>query len=466
MTVKSHVDLAFFVCLLHVDHVDVPDDWNETIASGSDEELRQLLSTHPRALWKPDTHLHECIHLWQALNLPFVYWYSFTAFKSVLRLFLSLSRQFPDLHKWRSRIPGIMNLMSEMVYPYWCATGVALHTRDKGKIAGYRSLPGINALDLLETAASVTQWDLSRSGHAPTATSFRLWSLRNAAYPEMVDYLAQIVGDEELALAMYLPLCNASFHTFNPIIAFITGAFQYVARHKGDLLVSSSQFRNRLGRLFDEITAVQSIYPPREGPRQLNDFEASIIDLPLYRTSMKGVVDLTFGESGWRHPTLHIPAKRWINDAHVNRDMRKLLDAPATVSKTTLDYVLEEFQPLVLMRFSTPERVRVLPVGRLSDFDYISRVERVAPGTDGAAAFRDLFTEFGAVRRAAGMFYANDVRLCGHRGCPEYEHNYCNSWIFSPKDFKDCTFRDMISYIRDSLQRLEDKYNGKTNRPH
>jgi hypothetical protein len=449
---------------MHADPGDIPDHWNETISDGSNEALRQLLDAHRPALWNPDTQLHECIHFWQGLSLPFLYWYSFTAFKMVQRLFVFLSRRFPDLHDWRSPIPGIMNLMSETVYPYWCATGLRLSRQDRGEIAGFRRLPGIRALE--ETAASVMQWDLSRSGGSRTITGFRLWSLRNASYPEMIDYLAQLVGDEELALAMYLPLCNTSLHTLNPIIGFVTGALQYVERHKGDLFVASSQLRNRLWRLFADIEAAQFALNSGDVKRRLNDLETSIIDLPFYRTSMQGVVNLTFGESGWQHPTLHIPATRWMADAKTRRDMRKLLNDPAAVSKQTLNYVLEEYQPLILVRLALHGRVRVLPVGRVSDLDYVSRVEQVAPGTDGMAAFRDLFTVFGAVRRATNMFYANDVRLCEHAQCPEHKHNYCNSWIFSPKNYRDCTFLDMITYIRDSVHRLEEKSLGKTDRTH
>ena len=108
----------------------------------------------------------------------------------------------------------------------------------------------------------------------------------------MIDYLTRLVGDEELALDMYLPLCNAAFCTLNPVSAFVTGAYQYVAKHKPDLRAATNTYRNRIKRIFDETTEHLPNSERFRAPRQLSELEVSLVDLPPLKLTMREVVDI------------------------------------------------------------------------------------------------------------------------------------------------------------------------------
>jgi len=466
MAVRSYVDLAFFICVMHADPADVPASLRTTFETGSDCSLQRQLADRARSLLNKDTYLHECIHLWQGLNLPFVYWSSFRAFQGVLKTFRALDHTFPDLHDWQGRTPGILRLLSEKLHPYVSTHCVELHMRDKGQIAGYQQLPPFSPLSLLETAVSVTQWKLLRSTMPSPAVSFSRWSKREGGYRVMIDYLTRLVGDEELALDMYLPLCNAAFCTLNPVSAFVTGAYQYVAKHKPDLRVATNTYRNRIKRIFDETTQHLPNSERFRAPRQLSELEVSLVDLPPLKLTMREVVDITFGESRWPHPTLHTLAKRWIGEATTQPEMRNLLDDPTQTSDTTIEHLLDTYQPMILVRYASPTRTRAVPVLREGDYDYVERIERVAPGVHGPTALRDLYTMFGAARRAVGIYYDESTRLCSHKACREYSFNYCNTWMFIPERHQDCKFRDNITYIRTSIRQLEEKERGAQDSPH
>jgi hypothetical protein len=436
MAVRSYVDLAYFICVMHADPADVSEDLRAAFETEGDSALQHLLFGRARTLLNPDTYLHECIHLWQGLNLPFVYWSSFRAFQGVLKTFRAFNRNFPELHDWKGRTPGILRLLSETVYPYVSGSDFELHMLDIGEKPGYRRLAPFSPLALLETAASVTQWKLTRPPRTSLALSFSRWTKREGGYRRMVDYLASIVKDEDLALDMYLPLCNAAFRTTNPVISFVTGAHQYVAKHAPNLRTYTSTYRNRITRLFDEIDE-HNRNKRAQDPKTVNELEVSLADLPPIKLTMRDVLDLTFGESEWPHPTLHTLAERWRNEARSCPEMRNLLDDPDQAPEATVERLLDTYRPMMLIRYASPTRVRVVPIVREGDYDYVERIERTVPSADGPTALRDLYTMFGLVRRAVGIYYDQSTRLCNHSQCPEFPHNYCNTWMFVPKNHLD-----------------------------
>ena len=478
MSIRSYVDLAFFVCVLRAGKSDVPPDVRDIIETGSDHDLETLFgsaehgtssaykaagsaehgaySAYKAALWNPDTHLHETIHFWQGLSLPFLYFYSFSAFQTVNRVFVSLDQSFDDLHEWRCPMPGILNLMTEPVYVYVKASDVECFRQDRGDRAGWRRLPGITALDMLESATSLIQWQLSTVPPHSGILHFRRWAKQNPAYPEAVDWLASMLQDKDLAVDLFLPLSNAAFHTMNPVMAFARTSIWYATEYRGDERVPLYKVKQRIEKLIDKLAAsLRSTWPIAQAPT-FEDPLTSVFDLPFYRFSMEKAIDLTFGKSEWRHPTLYRLAERWLKESQTKREMCTLLDAPSAVSRSTVDCCFAEYQPLLLVHFDLPRRNRVVPLGRISDFDYVSRVEKDTPGVKGIEALFEQYIQFGTVRRATGAFYEPNMRLCHHRDCPEFAFNYCNSWISIPVDHEKCGFRDKLKTIRTSLRNLKE----------
>ena len=136
-------------------------------------------------------------------------------------------------------------------------------------------------------------------------------------------------------------------------------------------------------------------------------------------------------------------------------ELRELLDVPGEIPRSVFFGCFQEFLPMIFARYDLPSRTRVVSLGDKSELDGIRRIEEAAPGTSGAASFIDQFTIFGAVRRATGAFYADDMRLCPHRECPEYGHNYCNSWIFIHKTYQECGFLRHFGWLCDTFRKVQ-----------
>ena len=332
---------------------------------------------------------------------------------------------------------------------------MVLCTAGERRFSGLKRLDPFSPLTLLETAVSVTQWRLARA-HGRASGGFENWVTREGGYRTMVDYLADILDDDELALELFLPLFNAAFETMNPTAAFLTGAFQYERKHRRNPRASPVGYRNRLRVVLGEsATYAPNAERASQGLRT-DTLNVSLIDLPTYQIDMPSVTALTFGEGQWRHPTLYRLAMRWRSLAATRPEMRNLLNDPAQAGLATLNYLLDEFNPFVIARCKFGDAERVVPVLRAGDSEYVDQVERRGSGIDGTTALRDMYTIFGLVRRASGMFYDDSIRLCGHTDCPEYKHNYCNTWMFIPPDYRDCGFVNNVAYNRDSFRRLEE----------
>jgi hypothetical protein len=121
---------------------------------------------------------------------------------------------------------------------------------------------------------------------------------------------------------------------------------------------------------------------------------------------------------------------------------------------------------MLIVRYDCPTRTRIIPYGNLSDFPIFSLIEQAAPGSSGSASFVDLYTAFGAMRRASGALYAEDATLCPHVACPEHKDNYCNSWIFIHPRYQDCRFLEHFDFIRKSFRDAEVMEVKSQDQPH
>ena len=216
---------------------DMPSHLVKALETATDQDLRQIFGSEdgetPPAIdgpyWKPETHLHETIHFWQGLSLPFVYMSAHWGVFSTLKLFVELNKESQDFHQWAVDCPPILDVMSEKCGYSFVGPGILIPTARAGNAL---KLPAISPLDLLEAATSVIEWTLARPKDR-SARSFLRWSARNSAYPEAVQMLINFVGDADLALEIFLPLCYGSFHTTNPVRAFWTMADRYRCMYPG-----------------------------------------------------------------------------------------------------------------------------------------------------------------------------------------------------------------------------------------
>ncbi|MGF6724506.1 hypothetical protein P3T43_003874 [Paraburkholderia sp. GAS41] len=456
MATRSFLDMASFVCVMHPDAVDVPEALRAILESGTDEEVARAFGTPQSGiaaefrgpLWNRHTHLHETIHFWQALRFPFVYWNALYCWRFLLDRFVDTNRQTDDFHQWQLPLPRSLNFMSERICVHFSESKVVVND-NRHAIPGFRSMEPACALDLLETAVSYTQWKLASFFGESDEGTFSMWCKLNSSYPEMMRWLHAFLGDEDLALAMYLPLCSAAFETTNPVRAFAELAHAYARRHTTARMYHSVKIRKRIRKLLPTLS-----FSPA-GPTDIELSDHSLLDIPFWWISLRQVVGLRFGLRDWPHPTLGGLAQRWSDEAVRHPEMCRVLELPDTISRETMTRCLTDYQPLFIVRYDCATRTRIIPYGDLSDFPIFSLIEQAAPGSSGSAAFVDLYTAFGAIRRASGALYAPDATLCPHVACPEHKDNYCNAWMFIHPRYQDCKFLEHFEYIRKSFRNAE-----------
>jgi hypothetical protein len=458
MTTRSFLDLASFVCVMRPEMRDVPEPLREILDVGSDDAVKRAFGSPESGiaaefrgpLWNTQTHLHETIHFWQALRFPFLYWNSLYCWRYLLEKFVETNRQIEDFHEWKLSLPRNLNFMSERIYVHRSDSSVVV-TGDKQAIPGFRSMKAACALDLLETAVSYTQWKLAHFFGERDEGSFSMWCKLNSSYPEMIQWLRAFVGDEELALAMFLPLCSAAFETTNPVRAFAELAHAYVARHATLRRHRSGEVLERIPQLFNKLS-----FDVLRDPNQVHLSDGvGLLDIPYWRISLRSVRAMRFGLHDWPHPTLDTLAQRWDDETFRHPEMRRVLELPDKMSRETIARCMTQFQPMFIVRYDCSTRTRIIPYGNLEELPIVRLMERAAPASSGKESFVDLYTAFGVMRRATGAMYAEDATLCPHVACPEHKDNYCNSWIFIPPRYQDCTFLDRFGHACKGLREAE-----------
>ena len=293
------------------------------------------------------------------------------------------------------------------------------------------------------------------------------WAARNNAYPEAVEHLTRFIGDADLALQIFLPICFEAFHTSNPVRAFWTMTNAYSQMFPGSAGKGGRQaVRFRTNR----VAAKLDVLPNEKADFSGADWEAFSTEMtylrrPFVRLTMPQVLAMKLSATEFPHPTLYLLAHRWHLDALENRAITDVLRFPSLATKETFHYCFGTYQPpWTIGRFDLPTRTKIVSFGRLDEIDYVGRIERRGHGINGSAALVDMFTMFGAIRRATGAFYAEDMRLCPHVECPEYNFNYCNSWIFIHEHFNRCKFLKHFPWIQQTLldvgKQMEEEHHG------
>jgi hypothetical protein len=444
--------------------------FREAITAAEDKDLIDIFGSEDgriQALKEryldPQTHLHETIHFWQGLSLPFVYMSAFWSLYSSLKLFRELNRKYPDLHDWENRAPPILDVMSEKC-AYHLTPGRKL-SPTTGSTSGVR-LPTISPLDLIEAATSLTEWSIQEEPRNRTAQNFGRWSKRNSCYPEAVEHLTAFLNDAALAVLIFVPLCYEAFHTSNPVRAFWHMAETYRREYPHSAGQGGRQavhFRIR------RVAELVDVVPDDKADFSGADWDKFHVEMTysrreFIRLTMPQVLGMRMSATDIPHPTLYTLAGRWTLEAMRNRRLRDMVRFPSDVSADTLGHAFETYQPpWTILRFDLPARTRIVSLGRMEDIDYIKRIERMAPGTNGRAAMVDMFTMLGAIRRATRAFYAEDMRLCPHASCPEFAFNYCNSWVFIHDHYYKCTFREHLSWLQQQMRTVEKQMEAERN---
>jgi len=425
MPIRSHVDPCLFARFIYVDGSVVSPAVLEQIEGAPDQE-RYFAAWRAQHESTPHVIFHEAYHFWQGLRLPYVYWYALLSFRGVAQAF-DTANSVGDVHEWDMLIPEFYRPRLSYQLFHVGRRSVELSTRGATP-ESYIARAVVSALDLLEAAASIAQYQATvGTAMASDPLAFARWCKRTPSYTRVFTFVARVLESEETALRSLLPLINTCFRTSDPVRAFHI-VLAVLAREMDtvDEWLGQPEPLWWSGHFDEWLDA----YAGFEGPPD------STTDL-LKPTYCRLTLDHWTANS-LEHPLLSKSARAWIEAAAENPVYGWAIDQPAWASDV-LSKAREDFEPTAtVVRFGlagTGNRVFVM-----------SREDRLTYD------IRDLLTIWSVIRRAAGSHFDPDHRLCHHSSCPEFQANYCNSYPIIPSRFEDCGFPPRLKRIREGLR--------------
>lgn len=450
-----------FMVVYHISGRDLPPDKVERIRSLMKTQGTGL--TDVFALLPDSCHkvgFHELYHFWQGLRLPFLYRYALIALHVVSQAFTKLSEEDENFHNWNCSIPDFdrLNLKDRIGFTkngesYWGGDQAEVPiTLDQEEL--------FSPIDLLECAASLADFQIAVGAEAASnPDALERWEKRRAAYLVPLKFAGRYLENQKLALRALLPLINASFCTTEPVRAFKD--LLYYLRHDPNAALDT---RRLLAQ--GEPGPWKSIFEAF-----LNElkFEAppnsctNIRGAKYYRLTLNDMVyglAITKGSDHFKHPILAHLAEKWIEmERKENPEYGWLLDYPGYVNPLTMLGARSHFgPPFGILRIHTdtiPD-----PVGMFGDptFTGYSSLDAALEDATGMARMVDIVTMYSAIRRASGAHFDRDHRTCSHKTCPEYEHNYCNSYPIVPSEFSECGFSSRMNNHISSWRNRHGRY--------
>ena len=146
------------------------------------------------------------------------------------------------------------------------------------------------------------------------------------------------------------------------------------------------------------------------------------------------------------HPVLATPASRWSQLEHEDPRLGNVMDQPQFAGRDILDLLQDGFAPpLTIVTVHPPDGAdRVVLLSHMANSEDPFRAKY---DVTFKAFIADALTTYGSVRRASGVHFDYDQRTCGHKQCPEYPWNYCNSYPIVPAAYEQCGFKERLKRL-------------------
>lgn len=440
MPVRSHVDLGLFVVFLHVS----PEQVTPALVS----ELNRVQGLEGEAFEGIEAALpprarqivfHEHYHFWQGMRLPFVYRYAHLAMRIMFQAFGKLARLTPDHRQWECLLPQLELLNVRGIAGFKAS-------RLSYKLGGSRAeLPAeldsvitFSPIDMLECATSLAEFFYGTPlGETANPLALARWAKRNPSSLGLFKFTADFLEDRAVAMRLCLPLLNAAFHTSHPTRAFI----ELLARCWGFLHTDPGrQFvaQQEPCRWHDLFQALLDRIEFEAAPDSSGDLLCS----SFHRLTLDFWVSVQFGGE-IDHPVLATASRLWSETERKDPPLTTVMDQPQFTGQEMLDVLQQRFgPPFTIVTFHLPEgpdRVVLLSHRVNSEVPFLAQ-----HGETFRTFIADGLTMYSAVRRASGAHFDPDQRTCGHKECPEYAWNYCNSYPIVPATYKQCGFAERL----------------------
>jgi hypothetical protein len=416
---------------MHVEPHDVDDVIREAlIRDASPEELLDIYTTQINS--QVLTAFHEAYHYWQGLRLPYLHRYAALFFVAMGQVFHGLARAEPDWHQWDTLTRQSFPSLGTEKFVWFIDDSVFVSVSPTDGPGGAPPTLALSPLDLLETAASLAEFQVDTPHDRTDPLHFQRWTKRHATYRGAFDYASRALGDARLALRCTLPAINASFETTDPVRAFCYLIYRLVHGRHDSPAVQTFIAQNepcRWGGLFRTFLNIENF---DEVDDSGDPFGTSYVRLDL-----DDWTNVTYpGAQRWGgiHPMLSQKSRQWTERAAEDPAYHHLLDQVGWLSSDQLQTVLTEFPPITVMRFHMANgRNKVISVGRIGD--------------ESDSALAQFMTIMGASRRATITYLDTDSTLCHHADCPEYAANYCHGFVKIPADWHECKFPQTMANL-------------------
>lgn len=435
MRIRSQVDLCMFIRFMHVRFEERAPGVDALLTDRKDvSALRAAAELQTRA--SPKVFFHETYHFWQGLRLPFLYRYASLAVRAAYQAFVGADAAWEDLHDWDVLVPDLYRLDLKLTVRLGEDT---LSVGPGGKpestcSANWPDWATLSPVDLLEGAASIAEFQACSGARPDDVQAFDRWAKRHPVYRGAFDLACRVLP-VDLALTGTIPLINSAFHTSNPVRAFA----EELVRMRvllGRIQTEEGNIRAAPLDRWSQLTA----WLRDDLSYESNTEDTRLLGSPFHRIRLDNWLHATLNGKPVEHPFPTAPALRWEELAHESpADI--LLDAPGYAPRGYVDEALQTIVPFTALRFhrGSDEGVdRVITMGGCGMSTVPEEVQIQLM----------YLTTYSTIRRASGAHFDADHRLCPHRRCPEWEHNFCNSYPAVPADWHDCKFPENVALAR------------------
>ena len=422
MPIRSHIDLCIFARFIHVRSANIAPEVEQLLETGAQRDAWVNQFTSDLGM-----SFHEAYHFWQGLRLPFLHRYALLSFRVVAQAFRALD-QIEDLHEWDCMLPELNRLSLASRWHLFAPGQVNVIRVSSHTGEGIDLTP----LDLLEGSASLAQWQttVARGDERWSWTHFSRWSKRNPCYTDALEAVMEALDNRSLALRCFIPMVNVAFHTSEPVLTLAYLAC-LLARPEAATWVQHPEPCN-WRELF---TNLLQVIPFKAD----SDCDGQILGSPYHR-----ITENWLGTKP-EHPMLTHPAIKWLELERGDNRYILLLDQPGYLDGDMVAEAMRDFAPFTITCFHLRDgrnRIIVTAAGEIEENNALFH---------GDFWLRSL-TLYSAVRRAAGVHFDPESRLCYHNGCPEYEPNYFNAYPNLPEDFRQCKFRERVRQLRSEMK--------------
>ena len=434
---RTHIDLALFSLVFHIDADDVPEKFRDMLSGSNDllsfDEVIDTLFADERFR---TLLFHETYHFWQALRLPYLYFYG-------LKWFQGSTAALPQMLPITA-ISDVRNAFDIGAVPEFQQIShkrqiklqdrVLTDPRDPQSAVDLRVSAELSAIDLMEGAATFCQWQVQQEiSSRLDIKAFRRWCKRNPSYTTAFRFADDWIQDDTLLMRSFVPLVCGAFHTSDPPRAFAELLFVLQRWSSDPNFVTTMSYpdpRPWSHMIVPFLDALKFDAPPNS--------ITSLYDPKYCRLTM----DFWLYDTTYRHPVLSKFALEW-NEAikaaekpdWFNQEA-ELVYQPAWMDQSVfINNLIHRGPPIIFFVLHQPTGARrVIPY---VDFEALTNVAN-------ARELLYLCGMHGAIRKLSGMSFDPLHRFCYHTGCPEYEPNFCNLYFAVPKDHVDCQFPQLM----------------------